>query len=129
MDIQPRTTVAAPVDQQEWIASLHGIDSTFTGTADVALFTLTADGFIASGTPIVQDAVSKKWKPAITGAPAAEVQAPVTGHVYESVEVAAGSTVAGISIYWHGRVAAERLPVPAGFAFDKTKGSTHILYV
>jgi len=131
MDIQPRTTVAAPVDQQEWIASMDGIDSTFTGTADVALFTLTADGYIASGTPIVQDGTSKKWGPAITlaGDPEALVQAADCLHVYEAVKVSADSTVAGIAIYWRGRVASELLPVPDGFTFDKSEGSAHILYV
>lgn len=127
MDISPRTIVAPPVDEQDWVQSTHGIDSTLTGTADVSKFTL-VEGRIPSGTPVVRNESSKLYEAATIGA-GPDTQDAVFGHVYTSSKVNPGSDHVGIAVLWHGVVAADLLPVPDGEEFDAAKGAANILYV
>ena len=130
MDIQPRTTVAPPIDQQDWVKSEHGADAPLTGTIDPTRFTLDDDGFIPSGTPIVKN-VAGMYVPAIDDEAVAAtfVQVAECRHLFKSVRVRDTSVMVGCAVFWHGVVAAELVPVPAGETFDVAKGSAHVLYV
>lgn len=106
MDLSPTRTVVT-YDDVPWVGSKHGTDCDESGTLDVAAFRtadlVDANGFIASGIPVVRDDVSKLYEPA-------PALAPCDGHIAEQVKVNPGSTHAGFALRWHGVVIVAQLP-------------------
>lgn len=125
MDLTPTTTVSQPVDDKQWLGSLHGTDCTRSITLDVATFasvkTAAQNGLratIPSGVPLKK--VGNKYALA-TGADVA------VGHLYETVLLNPTSTAAGGALLWHGVVVAAR--VPGTFVPANQVASGAILYV
>lgn len=138
MGLQPKTTTEAYVSENLWQVSDHGQQSGQTGTLDLTKFEVdAAGGVIPDGTPVVKNAQTGLYEPAIawstTPDPDAYVQAAkADGHVYKSVAYDAGQTRAGFSLFWHGRVKTSAVPVPTGHpgaTFDPAKGARGVVYV
>lgn len=138
MGLQPKTTSLAIVDQNLWQKSDHGQQNAQTGVLDLTKFEVdTAGGVIPDGTPVVKNAGTGLYEPAIawstTPDPDAYVQAAVAaGHVYKPVSYEAGETRAPFALFWHGRVKASAVPLPtahSGASFDAAKGAKGIVYV
>ncbi|MBY8884765.1 head decoration protein [Streptomyces sp. PTM05] len=118
MSIQPVTTTEHLTANREWLASLHGTDSTDTITLDLNLFTdgvhyqcgdaCDPYGRVFSGIPVGKVAESKLYGPydpeAVCG------RQVLRGFVFTEVPFAPGQTRIPAALLWHGAVKASKVP-------------------
>lgn len=135
MDLSPRKTQSAPVDEKLWLASKHGTDCTDTITLDLAGGTFDAilvpggDGFsyVPSGTAVIRGGDGLYDR--------VDADDVATGHLFESVRVlrdgSGDATVrAGAALLWHGEVVQARVPATTAGAFgNANRAAAHIRYV
>lgn len=90
----------------KWLDSRHGVDVPKTGTLKLSAFTL-ADGYVPSGTPVVEDTDGY-----LTPAPGTAAEAP-TGFVLGDFPVDGSLDGVGLPVgyIWHGRIKTQNLPV------------------
>jgi hypothetical protein len=102
-------------DNQDWLASDHGVDTAFTVTLDgAACRAVFPSGVVPSGTPIGELA-SGLYGPGDAAGTGGHVGA---GHLLHTKNVGAAAPTAGqdhwpADCFWHGAVIRSKLPVVA----------------
>ncbi|MET8681840.1 head decoration protein [Streptomyces sp. NPDC004647] len=118
MTIQPVTTSEYVTANREWLAALHGTDSTDTITLDLSLFTEGVHyqcgdgcdpyGRVFSGVPVGKVAESKLWGPYDPEAHCG--RQVLRGFVVAEAPFAPGQTRVPAALLWHGAVQASKVP-------------------
>lgn len=118
MTIQPVSKSEHLTANREWLAGLHGTDSTITVTLDLNLFTEgvhyeCADhcdpyGRVLSGVPVGMVSESKLYGPYDPEATCG--RQVLRGFVFAEVPFAPGQTRVPAALLWHGSVKASKVP-------------------
>ncbi|WP_425834153.1 head decoration protein [Streptomyces fractus] len=118
MSIQPTSTSYETTASREWLAALHGIDSTDTITLDLSLFTegvhyQCAEGCAPYGRVLSGVAVGKVTESKLYGPYDPEAtcgRQVLRGFVFAEVPFAPGQTRVPAALLWHGAVRASKVP-------------------
>jgi hypothetical protein len=118
LTIQPVETSEYLTANREWLAALHGTDSTDTITLDLNLFTEGVHyqcgdgcqpyGRVFSGVPVGKVTESKLWGPYDPDATCG--RQVLRGFVFAEAPFAPGQTRIPAALLWHGAVRAAKVP-------------------
>ncbi|MEV8394826.1 MULTISPECIES: head decoration protein [unclassified Streptomyces] len=118
-------------DDQSWLGSEHGTQSTETITLDTSLFTPAThypDGFFKSGIPLGQITVGGKFGPYDNAA--TDGREKLVGFLFSAVGAPLVNTLdPSGALFTHGKVRESRLPLGAVDAAGKTDLAGSIRFV
>ncbi|WP_409186484.1 head decoration protein [Amycolatopsis sp. VS8301801F10] len=127
MDLSIKTE-AFQQDDQSWLGSAHGTESTRTITLDVSKFTAGThypNGYIPSGTALGLITASSKYGP--YDDTQTDGRQTLVGHLFTGVKVPAStSTPVGAALYEHGRVRTAKLPFSSGAGAVDANGKADV---
>ncbi|WP_432160770.1 head decoration protein [Streptomyces sp. NRRL F-5630] len=117
-------------DDQSWLGSAHGTDSTETIVLDTSTFTAAThypDGYFKSGIPLGLITAGGKYGP--YDAAAEDGRGTLVGFLFAAVKAPADNTLdPAAALLTHGKVRESRLPVPVD-ADGKTDVAGSIRFV
>lgn len=117
-------------DDQSWLGSAHGTDSTETIVLDTSTFTAAThypDGYFKSGVPLGLITADGKYGP--YDAAAEDGRGTLVGFLFAAVKAPADNTLdPAAALLTHGKVRESRLPVPVD-ADGKTDVAGSIRFV
>lgn len=129
MDISPVKTTFGALDDNSWLGSSHGIDSTRGITLDVSTFTAGThypDGYLLPGLPLGKITASGQY--GLYDDAAVDGTEVCVGFLYGTTRVPAGATAVAGALLWHGVVVAAKLPITLD-ANGKADVAAHVLVV
>lgn len=109
-------TVFANNDNQDWLASSHGVDAADSITLDAtSLLNAFPSGEVPSGVEVSRDPDTGRYIVGIRAAATGVTASDRAGFLLHAVKATAGVNPVG-ALHWHGEVVAARVPIGAGGA-------------
>lgn len=116
-----------PAENHEWLGSEHGTQEMESGTLSgsdwIAAF---PTGVIPSGVVLARSVDGTRLVPFATAS--ATSTGTAVGHLFTTTLIATGQDTT-VSVYWHGRVRVEKLPVGSGYDATVKADLPQIRYV
>ena len=114
-------------ENQSWLGSAHGTQSTRTVTLDISTFTEAThypNGYLPSGIALGVVTASGKYGPYLDAA--TDGRQTLVGFLFTATEVPTGATYAAAALFDHGRVISAKLPLQTGAGSVDAAGQTDV---